>query len=109
MRLDHIFLVRETLTAFWSVVGLKAQRLDCYSIRFICIKAFRSLAGEVTPVPIPNTEVKLPRADGTAWVTAWESRTLRELFKRAPRFLLTLALFFCVKFGEVLTRFLRVR
>ena len=30
---------------------------------------------EETPVPIPNTEVKLLSADGTAWVTAWESRS----------------------------------
>ena len=29
-----------------------------------------------TPVPIPNTEVKPLIADGTAWVTVWESRTL---------------------------------
>jgi hypothetical protein len=29
----------------------------------------------VTPVPIPNTEVKLLWADGTAWVTVWESRS----------------------------------
>ena len=28
-----------------------------------------------TPVPIPNTEVKSFSADGTAWVTVWESRT----------------------------------
>ncbi len=32
-----------------------------------------------TPVPIPNTEVKLFSADGTAWVTVWESRTLPRL------------------------------
>ena len=31
----------------------------------------------VTPVPIPNTEVKLFRADGTAWATVWESRCRR--------------------------------
>ena len=30
----------------------------------------------VPPVPIPNTEVKPPRADGTRLGTAWESRTL---------------------------------
>ena len=30
----------------------------------------------VTPVPIPNTEVKPDTADGTAWETAWESRSL---------------------------------
>ena len=28
------------------------------------------------PVPIPNTEVKPPHADGTELGTAWESRTL---------------------------------
>ena len=30
------------------------------------------------PVPIPNTEVKPPHADGTRLGTAWESRTLPE-------------------------------
>ena len=29
-----------------------------------------------TPVPIPNTEVKPLIADGTAWGTMWESKTL---------------------------------
>jgi len=33
-------------------------------------------SGEATPVPIPNTEVKLARADGTAGASLWESRTL---------------------------------
>jgi hypothetical protein len=33
-----------------------------------------NFAGRVTPVPIPNTEVKPAGADGTARVTAWESR-----------------------------------
>ena len=32
-----------------------------------------------TPVPIPNTEVKPFSADGTAWATVWESRTLPRL------------------------------
>ena len=31
---------------------------------------------EDTPVPIPNTEVKLLSADDTWWEAAWESRTL---------------------------------
>src|SRR6186713_1383783 len=30
----------------------------------------------VTPVPIPNTEVKPLRADGTARATLWETRSL---------------------------------
>ena len=33
-------------------------------------------SGEDTPVPIPNTEVKLPSADDTWWATAWKSKTL---------------------------------
>ena len=37
----------------------------------------------VTPVPIPNTEVKPATADGTAWETAWESRSLPAVSPRA--------------------------
>ena len=33
-------------------------------------------SGEAIPVPIPNTVVKLTRANGTAGATLWESRTL---------------------------------
>lgn len=36
-------------------------------------------AGE-TPLPIPNREVKPRRADGTARVTVWESRSLPSSF-----------------------------
>ena len=32
-----------------------------------------NVEGEI-PLPIPNREVKPPGADGTMWVTAWESR-----------------------------------
>ena len=42
------------------------------------------------PVPIPNTEVKPFSADGTAWATVWESRTL-------PRLELTFAKAECKK------------
>ena len=42
---------------------------------FFSLNVFGGNSGEVTPVPIPNTEVKLFSADGTAWETAWESRT----------------------------------
>ena len=34
------------------------------------------LAGGVTPVPIPNTEVKPSKADDTAAARLWDSRTL---------------------------------
>ena len=40
-------------------------------------------SGEATPVPIPNTEVKLSRADGTAGATLWESRSLPGFFPTA--------------------------
>src|SRR5687767_9342427 len=39
--------------------------------------------GRVTPVPIPNTEVKPAGADGTARVTVWESRKSPGLFNEA--------------------------
>src|SRR6266542_3248082 len=49
--------------------------------------AFRFSGGcveRVTPVPIPNTEVKPLGADGTARATVWESRKPPGLFKRRP-------------------------
>ena len=39
---------------------------------------------EATPVPIPNTAVKLYSADGTAGVARWESTTLPALYWKAP-------------------------
>ena len=39
----------------------------------------------VTPVPIPNTEVKPTTADGTARETVWESRSLPALSQRPER------------------------
>jgi hypothetical protein len=38
---------------------------------------------EDPPVPIPNTEVKLFSADGTAWETVWESRSPPILYQKA--------------------------
>ena len=40
---------------------------------------------EVPPDPIPNSEVKLFGADGTATVTLWESRSLPEFLSKRPR------------------------
>ena len=36
--------------------------------------------GEETPVPIPNTEVKLSRAEDTWLETAWENMSLPDLY-----------------------------
>ena len=41
--------------------------------------------GRVTPVPIPNTEVKPTRADDTAWEAAWESRKSPDLISKGAR------------------------
>ena len=38
----------------------------------------------VTPVPIPNTEVKPDTADGTARESVWESRSLPALLVKSP-------------------------
>ena len=47
----------------------------CYT-KSCSLKNYSSDNSEgVTPVPIPNTEVKPFSADGTWWETAWESRT----------------------------------
>lgn len=47
---------------------------------FECAYTLKQICGdyseEVTPVPIPNTEVKLLCADDTRWETARESKTL---------------------------------
>ena len=40
--------------------------------------------GRVTPVPIPNTEVKPATADGTACAGVWESRSLPGLITQGP-------------------------
>ena len=37
----------------------------------------------VTPVPIPNTEVKPYCADDTAWVAMWESRSPPKFIEEA--------------------------
>ena len=42
---------------------------------FVRSRFFGGHSEEETPVPIPNTEVKLFSADGTARETEWESRT----------------------------------
>src|SRR5690606_31759944 len=47
---------------------------------------FGGHSDRVTPVPIPNTEVKPVSADGTWGLTPWESRTPPDFARQAPRF-----------------------
>ena len=50
---------------------------DCilHIFSYIFIRFSGGNGEEDTPVPIPNTEVKLFSADGTARAAEWESRT----------------------------------
>ena len=61
---------------------------ECAALRIIC----GDNSKEVTPVPIPNTEVKLLSAYDTWWETAWESKTLpfwlKKKFTKVSFFLL---------------------
>ena len=45
-------------------------------IKYFESEAFGDDGIEETLLPIPNRKVKLYSADGTAWETVWESRTL---------------------------------
>jgi hypothetical protein len=55
-------------------------KVHCSDLRVSKVSLKKAESGDysekVTPVPIPNTEVKLLRADDTWWATAWESRSL---------------------------------
>ena len=42
----------------------------------VTLKIVGAYSGEVTPVPIPNTEVKLINVDDTWLETTWKSRTV---------------------------------
>ena len=50
---------------------------------------------EDPPVPIPNTEVKLFCADGTARATVWESRSSPYLFQSPINIYVGWGFFFC--------------
>ncbi len=66
--------------ANFSTLNQKSKLKNLKSHRFS-----GDFVGRVTPVPIPNTEVKPAGADGTARVTAWESRKSPGLFNQSPR------------------------
>ena len=54
-------------------------------VNFSIIVFFGGHSEEVPPVPIPNTEVKLFSADGTARATVWESRSSPYFIKQKPQ------------------------
>ena len=64
--------VLKVLKNFQKIVDKFVEK--CYYIT--CLeKKCGYYSKEDTPVPIPNTEVKLLSADGTWGATPWESRT----------------------------------
>ena len=48
----------------------------CSILRILKDLIVGAYGDEVTPVPIPNTEVKLIRVENTWLATAWEDRTV---------------------------------
>lgn len=61
---------------------------------------FGGYSEKVTPVPIPNTVVKLLCADNTGRATAWELKSLPELFP--PTFVGGLFLFLQIFYRDIL-------
>ena len=68
-----------------SLVGTEKSRKEIGSDMSIDFRNGSEIpggySGGVTPVPIPNTEVKPSSADYTAAAMQWESKTLPEFFK----------------------------
>ena len=71
------------------------QQLNFYPSYALVTQFSGGYVGGVTPVPIPNTEVKPSRADGTPRETAWESRSLPDFFE-APVASWAPGAFFCL-------------
>ena len=74
MRLDHVALITFVRYGEMRIAKVALEDLGIRLSKYNSIPG--GVAGGATPVPIPNTEVKPSRADGTALVTAWESRSL---------------------------------
>ena len=75
MRLDHIVFL-SSFSGFADIVLIS----QCN--RNLSFKVFGGYSVGVTPVLIPNTEVKSYRANDTALETVWESRSLPKLFEK---------------------------
>src|SRR5215475_15160858 len=74
----------ERLSGTSSAYGATGSSLSRRSRRTPDTKYAGGHRIRVTPVPIPNTEVKPDTADGTARETVWESRSLPAVFVKKP-------------------------
>ena len=63
--------------SIFNLIATATELLYCLIIELFYIQTpfFGGHSEEAPPVSIPNTEVKLFCADGTAWATVWESRS----------------------------------
>ena len=92
-------LIGRGLFLFLLVRSLSFILLLLFFFQFSLIGAYGS---EVTPVPIPNTEVKLVYVDDTWLATAWESKKVPVLNERKLIFFsFRLILFFSPLFGPL--------
>jgi hypothetical protein len=88
VRLGTVFQI-ETRSDFSNFV-IRHILGEAYAIDVSCtclislIQISGGFRGKAPPDPIPNSEVKLAIADGTARVTVWESRTLPDYFWKSP-------------------------
>ena len=87
MRLDRLKFSHNDYSKV--IVVQPVERCPLKSNQSVCrlkiYKIFGGYGGGVTPVPIPNTEVKPSIVDGTAPEREWESRTPPDLNLKAPR------------------------
>ena len=65
----------EEVKAFCSVFRVWAALREQGELTLVKTGSFGDRSGEGTPGPIPNPEVKLSSADGTALEAGWESRS----------------------------------
>jgi hypothetical protein len=77
VRLDHIVFL-SSFSGFTDIVLIS----QCN--RKTSFKVFGGYSVGVTPVLIPNTEVKSYRANDTALATVWESWSLPTKFENPP-------------------------
>jgi hypothetical protein len=82
-----------------------AEKRIVFKIKFDTIVVYSEVfagvySSEATPVPIPNTEVKLTCGDGIAGLSLWESSTMPALFS-LTRFISMNRVFLCLRHNPI--------
>ena len=92
---------QNTILRFFCWLLLSLQLVYYVVLRVQTLNHTGGYYDEATPVPIPNTEVKLVRADNTWLVTAREDRLLPVYI--SPLTLKVKGLFYCLIFSRNIT------